>query len=256
MNRLEGKVVIITGASGGLGKQMALRFAQEGAKLAICARREKKLQETKGLCQQAGAQVLAMVADVSHHDELKAFVEKTAETFGTIDVLVNNASTISAPHPFLEHTINDLEEALHSGLYGTWQMMQLCFPYMKEHGGSIINFGSIGGVNGLEGFAAYAAEKEAIRGLSRVVAREWGQFGIRVNCVCPNVITDRFEEGIHQSPKEIQEYLIGNMSQNAMHRPGKAYEDFTPAALFLASEDSRWVTGQTLHVEGGAWISA
>ena len=253
MNRLEGKVVIITGASGGLGKQMALRFAQEGAKLAICARREKKLQD---LCQQAGAQVLAMVADVSHHDELKAFVEKTAETFGTIDVLVNNASTISAPHPFLEHTINDLEEALHSGLYGTWQMMQLCFPYMKEHGGSIINFGSIGGVNGLEGFAAYAAEKEAIRGLSRVVAREWGQFGIRVNCVCPNVITDRFEEGIHQSPKEIQEYLIGNMSQNAMHRPGKAYEDFTPAALFLASEDSRWVTGQTLHVEGGAWISA
>ena len=246
MNRLEGKVVIITGASGGLGKQMALRFAQEGAKLAICARREKKLQETKDLCQQAGAQVLAMVADVSHHDELKAFVEKTAETFGTIDVLVNNASTISAPHPFLEHTINDLEEALHSGLYGTWQMMQLCFPYMKEHGG----------VNGLEGFAAYAAEKEAIRGLSRVVAREWGQFGIRVNCVCPNVITDRFEEGIHQSPKEIQEYLIGNMSQNAMHRPGKAYEDFTPAALFLASEDSRWVTGQTLHVEGGAWISA
>ena len=164
MNRLEGKVVIITGASGGLGKQMALRFAQEGAKLAICARREKKLQETKDLCQQAGAQVLAMVADVSHHDELKAFVEKTAETFGTIDVLVNNASTISAPHPFLEHTINDLEEALHSGLYGTWQMMQLCFPYMKEHGGSIINFGSIGGVNGLEGFAAYAAEKEAIRG--------------------------------------------------------------------------------------------
>ena len=98
MNRLEGKVVIITGASGGLGKQMALRFAQEGAKLAICARREKKLQETKDLCQQAGAQVLAMVADVSHHDELKAFVEKTAETFGTIDVLVNNASTISAPH--------------------------------------------------------------------------------------------------------------------------------------------------------------
>ena len=70
-------------------------------------------------------------------EKLKAFVEKTAETFGTIDVLVNNASTISAPHPFLEHTINDLEEALHSGLYGTWQMMQLCFPYMKEHGGSI-----------------------------------------------------------------------------------------------------------------------
>ena len=193
----------------------------------------------------AGGKACAFRLDVADAEAVAAFFKERIKDQVELDVLVNNASTISAPHPFLEHTINDLEEALHSGLYGTWQMMQLCFPYMKEHGGSIINFGSIGGVNGLEGFAAYAAEKEAIRGLSRVVAREWGQFGIRVNCVCPNVITDRFEEGIHQSPKEIQEYLIGNMSQNAMHRPGKAYEDFTPAALFLASEDSRWVTGQT-----------
>ena len=182
--------------------------------------------------------------------------KKITERFGAIDVLVNNAATISAPHPFIEHTLADLEEGLHSGLYGTWHMMQLCYPYMKEKGGSIINFGSIGGVAGMEGFAAYAAEKEAIRGLSRVAAREWGAMNIRVNCVCPNVITDRFEEGIESSPKEVRDYLMASMSQNAMHRPGRAYEDATPAILFLACDDSRWVTGQTLHVEGGNWISA
>lgn len=256
MGRLDQKAAIITGASGGLGKQTAIRFAQEGANLAICARTESKLMETKKLCEEAGATVMAMTADVSKFEDLKAFVDKTIEEFKTIDILVNNASTISEPHPFIAHTGDDLDEALKSGLYGTWNMMQLCYPYLKEGGGSVINFGSIGGVNGLEGFAAYAAEKEAIRALSRVAAREWGVDGIRVNCVCPNVVTDRFEEGIKYSPKEMQEYLIGTMSANAMHRMGRAYEDFTPAILFFASDDSRWVTGQTLHVEGGNWISA
>lgn len=256
IKRLENKVAIITGASGGLGKQTARRFAQEGARLAICARTERKLMDTKALCEAEGAEVLAMTADVSQYEQLKAFVEKAVERFGTVDVLVNNAATISAPHPFIEHTLADLEEGLHSGLYGTWFMMQLRYPYMKEKGGSIINFGSIGGVAGMEGFAAYAAEKEAIRSLSRVAAREWGAVNIRVNCVCPNVITDRFEEGIESSPKEVRDYLIASMSQNSMHRPGRAYEDATPAILFLACDDSRWVTGQTLHVEGGNWIGA
>lgn len=256
MGKLEGKVAVITGASGGLGKQMAIRFAEEGADLAICARTEGKLQLTKKLCEEIGAEVVAEVADVGKPDDLKRFVETIAAKYGSIDILVNNAATISEPKPFIVHTMEDLNEAINSGLHGTWCMMQLCYPLMKEKGGAVINFGSMGGVSGLEGFAAYAAEKEAIRGLSRVVAREWGIDNIRVNCVCPNVVTDRFEEGIKYSPKEMQEYLIGAMEQNAMHRMGKAYDDFTPAAVFLASDDSRWITGQTLHVEGGSFISA
>ena len=135
-------------------------------------------------------------------------------------------------------------------------MMQLCFPYLKEKGGSIINFGSMGGVLGMEGFASYAAEKEAIRGLSRVVAREWGQYGIRVNCVCPNVVTDRVEEGLEFSPPAMKEFLVSSMSDNAMKRMGYAYAEFTPAMVFLASDDSLWITGQTLPVDGGAMIHA
>lgn len=256
MGKLENKVCIVTGASGGLGKQTAIRFAEEGAIVCICARNQQRLNETADICREKGAEVFAMKADVSKFEEMKAFVDAVGEKYGRVDALCNNAATISAPHPFMEHTIEDLEEALHSGLYGTWHMMQLCFPLMKEHGGAILNYGSVGGVSGMEGFAAYAAEKEAIRGLSRVVAREWGQFNIRVNCICPNVATDRFLAGIDQSPSEVAEYLKASMSQNAMHRMGMAYDDATPAIVFLVSDDSKWVTGQTLHVEGGNWISA
>ena len=256
MGRLDGKVIIITGASGGLGKQTAIRFAEEGAKVAICARTEEKLEVTKELCEKAGAEVEAVVADVCDFDSIKAFVDKTVERFGTVDVLVNNASTISPPMDFIDQDTYDLDEAIQSGLYGTWHMMQLCFPYLKEKGGSIINFGSMGGVLGMEGFASYAAEKEAIRGLSRVVAREWGQYGIRVNCVCPNVVTDRVEEGLEFSPPAMKEFLVSSMSDNAMKRMGYAYAEFTPAMVFLASDDSLWITGQTLPVDGGAMIHA
>lgn len=254
MAKLDGKVAIVTGASGGLGKQIAIRFAREGAKLAICARTESKLMVTQQICEAAGAEVLAITADVCVYDQLKSFVEMTVDRFGTIDVLVNNAATICAPHPFIDHYVETLDESIQSGLYSTWHLMQLCFPYLKKNGGSVINFGSIGGVQGKEGFAAYAAEKEAIRGLSRVVAREWGEYNIRVNVCCPSVVTDRFEEGIQCCPPEMKAYLEASMMNNAMHRRGDPFEDGTPAILFLASDDSRWVTGQTLHVEGGQWI--
>ncbi|MBR2577162.1 MAG: SDR family oxidoreductase [Firmicutes bacterium] len=256
MGKLENKVCIVTGASGGLGKQTAIRFAEEGAIVCICARTEEALKETERICKEKGADVLAMTADVSDPESLKAFVGAIAEKYGRVDALCNNASTISAPHPFIEHTIEDLEEALHSGLYGTWTMMQLCFPLMKDNGGAILNYGSDGGVSGLPGFAAYATEKEAIRGLSRVVAREWGRFNIRVNCLCPKVATDRFLMGIEYSPVEMQEYLKASMTSDVMGRMGMAYEDATPVIAFLVSDEAGWITGQTIHVEGGDWISA
>jgi NAD(P)-dependent dehydrogenase (short-subunit alcohol dehydrogenase family) len=254
MGKLDGKVAIITGTSYGLGRQTAIRFAEEGARLAICARNELMLEETRQLCKDRGADVLAVSVDVTEYDELSDFVEKTVECFGTVDILINNAMTINAPQPFLEQDIDTLEESLHSGLYSTWNLMQLCFPYLERQGGAIVNFGSVGGVKGMEGFASYAAAKEAIRGLSRVAAREWGKYGIRVNVLCPNVVTDRFEQGIEMLDDETRAYLKASMSENAMCRPGYAYEDATPAIVFLASDDSRWVTGQTLHVEGGVWI--
>lgn len=254
MGKLDGKVAIITGCSGGLGKQLALRFAQEGASLAICARSADKLAATAKECEALGAKVLAIPVDLTSYDQLKAFVESVVSTFGTVDVLLNNAVSITDPHPFLEHTIDQLNMTIQSGLFATWHLMQLCFPYMKDKPSSIINFGSGAGELGLEGYAAYAATKEAIRGLSRVAAREWGQYGIRVNVLSPSAVTENVRAGVEQLPPEQQAYVMASLSQNPMKRPGDPYEDITPVAVFLASQESQWVTGQNINVEGGGNI--
>lgn len=254
MDKLRGKVVIITGCSGGLGKQIALRFASEGAKLSICARNEEKLQITATACQELGAEVFAKRVDLTVYDQMIDYVEDTVKRYGTIDILVNNAVSISPPHPFLEHTLEELETTIHSGYYATWHMMRLCFPYLKDKASSIINFGSSGGDLGMEGYAAYASTKEAIRALSRVAAREWGKYGIRVNTCSPGAVTDNVIAGVEHLSVQMKEYVMTGMKSNPMGRIGDPYEDITPVILFLASDESRWVTGQDLHAEGGANI--
>lgn len=256
MGRLQGKNVIITGCSGGLGKQTAIRFASEGARLAICARSLDRLQATAKQCAELGAEVLAMRVDLTDFEQMKEFVNAAAEKFGGIDVLVNNAVSITPPHPFLEHTLDELNLTMNSGFFATWHMMRLCYPYMKGRNASIINFGSGAGDMGLEGYAAYASTKEAIRGLSRVAAREWGKDGIRVNIINPSAVTDNVKAGIEMLPDEQKQYVLDSLSVNPLRRPGDPYEDITPAILFFASDESRWVTGQTLMVEGGGIIHA
>ena len=254
MGKLDGKIAVITGCSGGLGKQLAFRFANEGAKLAICARSKDKLAAVAEECRRLGAETLDMQVDLTDFDQLKAFVDAVIERYGAVDILVNNAVSICPPHPFEDHTIEELDRTMHSGLYGTWHMMKLCLPYMKDRNASIINFGSGAGDQGLEGYAAYAATKEAIRGLSRVAAREWGKYGIRVNIVNPSAVTDNVKAGIEMLPEDQKAYVMSTLSNNPLCRPGDPYEDITPAIVFLASDDSRWITGQTLMVEGGGAI--
>ena len=251
------QVAVITGCSVGLGKQIALRFAAEGANLAICARSADKLAATAKLCEEKGAEVLAVPTDLTDVGQLTAFVEAAAAKFGTIDVLVNNAVSIAPPHPFLEHSIEQLNLTMTSGFYATWHMMKLCFPYMKnKKDASIINFGSSGGDLGMDGFAAYAATKEAIRGVSRVVAREWGKHNIRVNVVSPVALTEHTAEEIENLPEEQKAYIMGGMAGNPMGRVGDPYEDVAPVVVFLASEESRWITGQNINAEGGGTIHA
>jgi NAD(P)-dependent dehydrogenase (short-subunit alcohol dehydrogenase family) len=256
MGRLDGKVVVLTGASGGLGKQAAIRLAEEGARLAICARTEARLMETKALCEAAGSEVFAMRADVSRLEDLKAFVEGTVARFGTIDVLVNNAIAIPDPHPFMDHTVATLDAALHSGLHSIWHMMQLCFPYLKAQQGAVINFGAGAGTRGLAGWTAYSTVKAAISGLSMSVAKEWGEHNIRVNVICPAGLTENSRAKLADRPTELRQWAINAMSQNALGRTGDPYEDIAPAVVFLASDDARFITGQSIHVDGGLTIHA
>jgi len=259
MKKLEGKVVLITGCSSGLGKQQAIRLADEGAKLAICSRTESKLLETKRICEEKGAEVLAMAIDIMDYDSLVKFVDATVKSYGTIDVLINNAHTITNPAPFLEKTIEDLDLEMKSSVYSYWHLMKLCFPYLKDKtgaGASIINFASEAAVMGDALYAPYAASKEAVRGLSRVVAREWGQYNIRVNTLCPNGLTENVIQGISYLSPEAQEHINMAFVNNPFRKAGDPYNDVAPVVVFLASDDSRWITGQNIHADGGALINA
>jgi len=259
MGRLDGKVCIITGAASGLGKQEAIRFAEEGAKLAICSRTESKLMDTKRICEEMGAEVLAMACDVMVKENLEALVSATVDRFGTIDILVNNAHTVTMLLPFLQKSEDDLEIELKSSLYAYWRLMKLCYPYIKGKpgaGASIINFASKAGFEGTIDHCAYAAAKEAVRGLSRVVAREWGKDNIRVNTICPGSFTDNCKADLGKQTKEIQQWAEIAFKYNPFQRVGDPYEDVSPIVLFLASDDSRWMTGQNVFADGGGWITA
>ncbi|MCJ7695187.1 MAG: SDR family oxidoreductase [Anaerolineaceae bacterium] len=246
--RLEGKVVILTGVSAGLGKQIAVCLAREGAKLAICSRRKEKLAITADLCKQEGAEVLALQCDVSVFKDLKKLVDKTVKRFGTVDVLINNANFEADRLPFMEQGTDMLDQALHTGVYAHWHLMKLCYPYLKGKSSSIINFTSGMYQVGLELYASYAADKGAIRALSMVVAREWGIDGIRVNTISPVAITDTIVDKL--SP-EYSAWVKDMMSHNSMGRVGDPAGDIAPVVIFLATDESRWITGQNINVDGG-----
>lgn len=248
MKKLEGKVVVLTGASAGLGKQISIRLAREGAKLAICARSVDKLMITAKLCRAEETEVLAEKCDVSIYDNLKEFIEKTIEKFGTIDVLVNNANFEADRKLFLDQDIEMLDKSFHTGVYAHWHLMKLCYPYMRGKSSSIINFCSGTYQVGLEMYASYAADKGAIRALSMVVAREWGADGIRVNTISPIAITDTI---MNKLSPEYSEWVKEQMKDNAMQRVGDPYSDIAPVVIFLASDESRWITGQNINVDGG-----
>lgn len=259
MKVLDGKVCIITGCASGLGKQQAVRFAAEGARLAICDIQGDKLATTQQMCEERGADVVAMTVDVMDYDALVAFVDATVAAYGSIDVLVNNAHAITLPAPFLDKTIDDLELEMRSSLFAYWHLMKLCFPHMRDRAGagaSIVNFASAAGVQGDSLYAPYAACKEAVRGLSRVVAREWGQHNIRVNTLCPNGLTENVAEGIKNLSPEAREHVEAAFVDNPFRRAGDPYEDVAPVVVFLASDASHWMTGQNLHADGGVQISA
>ena len=255
--RLENEVAIITGCSGGIGKQTAIRFAQEGAKLVICARRLEKLLETKEICEQAGAEVLALRCDVSVMDDLKELVEQAVNTFGRIDILINNSVTAEPGTPFMEQSEEYLTSIFESGFLSTWRLMKLCFPYLKESKGRIVNFGSSSGIKGTLGYSAYGALKEAIRGLSRTVANEWGEYGITCNVLCPTAIGERAKEFIETLPEEERTPMaLGFTNVPAVGYIGDAYEDLTPILVFLASKESHYLTGQCIRADGGGSIFA
>lgn len=247
MARMAGKVAIITGGGQGIGQGIARVFAREGAKLLITGRTPGTLEASVAAIREQGGIAEWICGTAGVRADAEAAAAKAIACFGAIDILVNNAQTSRPGTPFEEHDDALLDLTLRSGLYGTFHHMQAVLPHMKEKGGSIINFGSREGVMGGAGFSAYAATKEAIRGLSRSAARELGRHAIRVNVICPAALSPIAVEFLDSHPEQAEAYL----KDIALGYFGDCEADVGRAALFLASDDSRYVTGQTINVDGG-----
>lgn len=261
MGFLTGKTAIITGAGravlsngrcGSIGYGIATAYAKEGANIVITGRNVKKLEDAKEELERLyGIKVLIVQADVNESADNEKVVgnvvEQTMDAFGRIDVLINNAQASASGVPLAEHTTDQFNLSMYSGLYAVFYYMKACYPHLKETKGSVINFASGAGLFGNYGQCAYAAAKEGIRGLSRVAATEWARDGINVNIVCPlawtaqleqfqNTYPDAFEKNVHTPP-------AGHF--------GDSEDEIGRVCVQLASPDFKYMTGETLTLEGG-----
>ena len=250
MGILEGKVAIVTGGGrGGIGRGIARAFIKEGAKVVIAEINPQTCEEAAKEVGQFGKDCLGLVCDITDYSQVKKMVETVVAKFGTVDILVNNAMGHSGGGGNLVELLEDADWdiVLQTGTKATWYCSKAVFPYMKDKGGKIINMGSAMGIMGLPGAGAGAAAKEGIRGFSRVAAREWGKYKININVICPSAITPAFEEFAKARPEEVQKAL----EANPMRRFGDVEKDIGRVAVFLASKDADYLTGQTLCVDGG-----
>ena len=261
MGFLTGKTVIITGGgravlsdgkAGSIGYGIANAYAKEGANVVITGRNVKKLEEAKAELESLyGIKVLALQGDIAAGNDnaatAKAVIDKTMEEFGRIDVLINTAQASASGVTLAEHTTEQFDLAMYSGLYAAFYYMQACYPYLKETKGSVINFASGAGLFGNFGQCSYAAAKEGIRGLTRVAATEWSKDGINVNIICPLAWTAQLENFQKAYPEAFEKNV---------HTPPAGYfgdpeKDIGRVCVQLAHPDFKYLTGETLTLEGG-----
>lgn len=254
MGIFDNKVVIITGGgkAKSIGYGIAVAYAKEGASLVLTGRNEQKLLDAKEELESLyGIKVLPMQADVTPEYEselrVKHVIEKTIETFGHIDVLINNAQASASGIPLAMQTTDHFDLGIYSGLYATFFYMRECYPHLKKTEGSVINFASGAGLFGNAGQASYAAAKEGIRGMSRVAATEWGKDNINVNVVCPLAMTSQLENFKESYPEAYEK----NLRAVPMGRFGDPEKDIGRICVMLGSPDFKYMSGETITLEGG-----
>jgi NAD(P)-dependent dehydrogenase (short-subunit alcohol dehydrogenase family) len=216
----------------------------------ITGRRPDRLDAIAAELDALGGQHLAVPVNAADRDGAFALVAQTVERFGRVDGLVANAQTFRSVTPLADVTESDMNLLFDTGPKGTLWGMQAVFPHMRDQGwGRIVTLGSHAGLLGAVGYAPYAASKEAIRALTRAAAREWGRFGIVVNCICPVSIAHRAPPG--DDPARVAVYEA-TFADQPIARDGDAEDDIAPVVSFLLSDACRYVTGETFMVDGGA----
>lgn len=252
--RMAGKVVVITGATRGIGKGLALYFARAGATVVGTGRKPERVAALADELAALGPSHLVVAVDVADRDGMVQLAGQAVERFSRIDGLVANAQTFRSVTPIERVTERDMDLLLDTGPKGTLWAMQAVFPHMRAQGGGrIVTMGSNAALTGAAGYGPYAAAKEAIRALTRVTAREWGKHGILVNCVCPVSVAHRMPVGSDDDPDR-RAVFERTFSEIPLGRDGVVETDIGPAVAFLLSDECRYLTGDTLMLDGGAFM--
>jgi NAD(P)-dependent dehydrogenase (short-subunit alcohol dehydrogenase family) len=245
---LKGKVGIITGGTSGVGRETAILFATAGAKVVVAGRREQEGKETIELIRAAGGEGVFAKTDVTKASEVEALVQKTAETYGRLDIAFNNAGIEGVWVPIVRQSEEDWDRTIATNLKGVW----LCLKYelrqmLKQgEGGAIVNMSSIMGTVGSSGAAAYSASKHGVIGLTKSAALENARSKVRVNAVCPGVIETAMAERIFGAP-QVHKFVLGCHPLGRFAEPREIAE----AVLWMCSDNASFMTGQSLVVDGG-----
>jgi NAD(P)-dependent dehydrogenase (short-subunit alcohol dehydrogenase family) len=244
---LQGKVALVTGAGAGIGEGIARRFADEGARVVVA-----EIDDAAGQTVASAIGGVFVHTDVSDRAQVENAVETALSAYGAIDIVVNNAWGGGSIGRVENKTDEQLAKGIAIGYYGPYWAMRAAFPHMKARGqGRIVNLCSLNGVNAHMGSLEYNTAKEALRTLTRTAAREWAPTGVTVNALCPAAKSQAFFRAIGQYP-ELEAMAD---AANPMGRMGDPYDDIAPVAVFLASDGSRYLTGNTLFVDGGSHIN-
>ena len=245
---LKGKVALITGAGQGIGQGIALAMAERGANVVVVGRTYSKCENTcKMIKQRFSGTAIPMTADVAIHKDLKRITQETVNEFKTIDILINNAVATSIG-PLISQTDDNVIQAFMVGPMATLRLMQLCYPYLKQQGGSIVNMASTASKRwDMANYGVYAAEKDAIRALTRAAAREWGPNNIRANSILPHASSPALQKWMTHRPEEAAEFT----KSIPLQRVGDCETDIGQFVAVLCSPESSYISGQSIALDGG-----
>lgn len=245
MRRFEGKSAIVTGASRGIGREIALQLAKEGARVAVNYSGSKdKADEVVEMITAAGGEAFAIQADISNVDSVKNMVDQTLEAFGSIDMLVNNAG-ITKDNLLMRMKEDEWDDVINTNLKGVFLCTKgVTRQMMRQRAGKIVNVASIVGVSGNPGQANYVAAKAGVIGFTKTAAKELATRNINVNAVAPGFVTTDMTDALSE---DVKNQMLSVIPLGKLGSP----ENVARTVLFLLSEDAAYITGQTIHVDGG-----